>query len=281
MAKPKVLTPLHIGSAVFLLVVVSVLTTILFISSGGEPKQRTVAANATPAQIANKQDHIDALAVQLGEIQARVLRLDALSERLSRLAGVKASPPPKSPGRGGPELRANGLTEAQLAQNIQTLMTQIESRTDQLGALEAKLLLQSTERNARPTTYPVHGAYNSSSYGWRLDPFTGRNAFHEGLDFTAETGAPIYAAADGIITTAEQAADYGKIIKINHGSGIETRYAHTSQMLVKVGERVVRGQKIALVGNTGRSTGSHLHFEVRLNGEPLDPRKYLQVAVIN
>jgi murein DD-endopeptidase MepM/ murein hydrolase activator NlpD len=127
----------------------------------------------------------------------------------------------------------------------------------------------------------VDGAYNSSSFGWRLDPFTGHNAFHEGLDFTAETGTPIYASADGIVTTAEQQPDYGRIIKINHGAGIETRYAHTSKILVKVGDRVLRGQKIALVGSTGRSTGSHLHFEVRLNGEPLDPRKYLQVAVIN
>lgn len=100
-------------------------------------------------------------------------------------------------------------------------------------------------------------------------------AFHEGLDFTAEVGTPIYAAAGGIVTSAEQTPDYGKIIKIDHGSGLETRYAHTSMMFVKAGDRVEKGQMIAQVGNTGRSTGPHLHFEVRLNGAPLDPRSYL------
>ena len=282
LAKPKTLTLLHIISFLVLLVAISVSMTILLMPSsdggfnGKLPKTLHIGEE-------RRQDHIDALALQLGEIQARVMRLDALSDRLSKLAGVKDTSPPttKSPGRGGPEVRANGLTESQLEQNIATLTAKIEDRTDYLSALEAKLLLQSTEKNARPTSYPVAAAYNSSSYGWRLDPFTGHNAFHEGLDFTAETGTPIHASADGIVTTAEQTADYGKIIKINHGSGIETRYAHTSQMLVKVGDRVLRGQKIALVGNTGRSTGSHLHFEVRLNGEPLDPRKYLQIAVIN
>lgn len=101
-------------------------------------------------------------------------------------------------------------------------------------------------------------------------------AFHEGLDFTAEKGTPIYAAADGIVSQAESTPDYGNIVKVDHGSGLETRYAHASRVLVKPGERVEKGQLIAEVGNTGRSTGAHLHFEVRLNGVALDPRKYLQ-----
>ena len=131
------------------------------------------------------------------------------------------------------------------------------------------------KKNTLPSSTPVNASYNSSSYGWRIDPFTGRTAFHEGLDFTAEIGTPIYASADGIVTAAEQTPDYGKIVKIDHGSGLETRYAHASQLLVKVGERVNKGQVIARVGSTGRSTGAHLHFEVRLNGAALDPRKYL------
>jgi murein DD-endopeptidase MepM/ murein hydrolase activator NlpD len=101
-------------------------------------------------------------------------------------------------------------------------------------------------------------------------------AFHEGLDFLAETGTPIRAAASGIVLSAERTPDYGNIVKIDHGSGVETRYAHTSKMLVKAGDRVEKGQVIAEVGNTGRSTGPHLHFEVRLNGASLDPRKYLK-----
>jgi murein DD-endopeptidase MepM/ murein hydrolase activator NlpD len=124
---------------------------------------------------------------------------------------------------------------------------------------------------------PVNVGYNSSSFGWRLDPFNGHKAFHEGLDFMAELGTPIYAAAGGIVISAEQTPDYGKIIKIDHGSGLETRYAHASKLLVKTGERVRKGQVIAEVGSTGRSTGPHLHYEIRLAGNPLDPRKYLTV----
>jgi murein DD-endopeptidase MepM/ murein hydrolase activator NlpD len=96
------------------------------------------------------------------------------------------------------------------------------------------------------------------------------------LDFPASAGTPILAAADGIVTTAERTPDYGNIVKVNHGSGLETRYAHASKLLVKVGERVVKGQVIAHVGSTGRSTGPHLHYEIRLHGNSLDPRQYLQ-----
>ncbi|MEZ0316496.1 MAG: M23 family metallopeptidase, partial [Methylophilaceae bacterium] len=113
-----------------------------------------------------------------------------------------------------------------------------------------------------------------------VDPFSGHMAFHEGLDFTVEVGTPIHAAAGGIVMSAEQTPDYGKIVKIDHGSGLETRYAHASKLLVKAGERVEKGQLIAEVGNTGRSTGAHLHFEVRLNGAALDPRKYLQSDIL-
>ena len=127
-----------------------------------------------------------------------------------------------------------------------------------------------------PNSSPINAAYNSSSYGWRIDPFNGNKAFHEGLDFTANTGTPIRAAADGIVTLAEASGGYGNLVKIDHGSGLETRYGHASKILVKAGERVVKGQEIAEVGNTGRSTGAHLHYEIRLNGNALDPRQYLQ-----
>ena len=155
-------------------------------------------------------------------------------------------------------------------------MFEIERRSDRLSVFEAKLLQQKIKKDMLPSRSPVEVGYNSSSFGWRSDPFTGKTAFHEGLDFTASIGTPIYAAAGGIVTMAAQTPDYGKIVKIDHGSGIETRYAHTSLILVKVGDIVKQGQLIAKVGTTGRSTGAHLHFEVRLNGAPLDPRKYLK-----
>lgn len=229
-----------------------------------------------------RQQHLDALALQLGEIQARVMSMDALSDRLAKLAGVKQNnlESKQLPGRGGPQVDEHSISEAQLQQKITELTSDIELRRDRLNELEALLLQQSMQKNTLPSASPVQVGYNSSSYGWRIDPFTGKEAFHEGLDFTAEVGTPIYAAASGIVTAAEQTPDYGKIVKIDHGSGIETRYAHTSLMLVKVGDRVEKGQLIAQVGNTGRSTGAHLHFEVRLNGAALDPRKYIQ-ALLN
>ena len=242
----------------------------------------------------NPQKHLDTYAVQLGELQARITRLDAQSERLSKLAGEKL--PTKVPSvphlsdvnshdevkllppyRGGPLVRSHPITERELQIDISELLAKIDLRADNLSDLEAKLLQQSVLKDTLPNSSPVAAAYNSSSFGWRLDPFNGNKAFHEGLDFTASSGTPIYAAAEGIVSVAEQTSDYGKIVKIDHGSGLETRYAHASMLVVKVGQRVEKGQKIAEVGSTGRSTGPHLHYEIRLNGNSLDPRKYLTV----
>ena len=267
------------------LIVLPVMLTLALILPQGDDQHHGVQ-NLLPSplhfSLHNPQQHLDALAIQLGEIQAQVMRLDALSDRLAKLAGVKEKDLEKGmekdqpPARGGPEVKAYSLNEEQLKQKIAELADEIDRRSDRLSVLEAVLLQQSLQKDTIPSSAPVEVGYNSSSYGWRVDPFSGKMAFHEGLDFMAEVGTPIYAAAGGIVTCAEQTPDYGKIIKIDHGSGIETRYAHTSQMLVKVGDRVEKGQLIGKVGSTGRSTGAHLHFEVRLNGAALDPRKYLQ-----
>jgi murein DD-endopeptidase MepM/ murein hydrolase activator NlpD len=217
--------------------------------------------------------------MQLGQLQARVMRLDALSERLAQLAGVNGKEMEggaRAPGQGGPLLQARSLSADEISRQMTDLTRQLEERSDRLGVLETLLLQQNLKHATIPSGSPVDAAYNSSSFGWRNDPFTGQMAFHEGLDFTAEKGTPIYAAADGIVSQAENTPDYGNIIKVDHGSGLETRYAHASRILVKLGDRVAKGQLIAEVGNTGRSTGAHLHFEVRLNGVALDPRKYLQ-----
>lgn len=285
MAKAKTLTmPQTILLLALLLLLPIVLTLALFLpqDSGQKTGVKALLPSALQFALHNPQKHLDALALQMGEIQARVMRLDAQSDRLAKLAGVKEKDQEKelnkklSPGRGGPEVNAQPVTEEQLQAQISELLFEIERRSDRLSVFEAKLLQQKIKKDMLPSKSPVEVGYNSSSFGWRADPFTGKTAFHEGLDFTASTGTPVYAAAGGIVTTAEQTPDYGKIVKIDHGSGIETRYAHTSMILVKVGDIVKQGQLIAKVGNTGRSTGAHLHFEVRLNGAPLDPRKYLK-----
>ena len=266
---------------VSLLLASSMLTAALILPQAGGTDQgvnKLLPMRMLQAMRSNHQQHLDALALQVGQLQARIMRLDALSERLAELAGVKDKDIKASqlPGQGGPMVQERSLSADELQQQITALTAQLEQRNDRLGVLEAMLLQQNLKKNTIPSGAPVNVGYNSSSFGWRVDPFTGHMAMHEGLDFMAEAGTPIYAAADGIVAQAESTPDYGKIVKVDHGSGLETRYAHALRLLVKAGDRVQKGQLIAEVGSTGRSTGAHLHFEVRLNGVPLDPRKYLQ-----
>lgn len=303
MAKAKTLSVLQVSIIALALIVLPVLLTLLLIVPQDASTQQGVKS-LIPSHLKfsfnNPQKHLDAYALQLGEMQARIMRLDAQSERLSKLAGEKKEVRDKAeeqkllapkldtsnlgtsnqaaPNRGGPLVLDSPLTESDLQKKIAELLARIESDTDHFSNLEAKLLQQSVLKDMLPNSSPIEAAFNSSSFGWRLDPFNGHKAFHEGLDFTANTGTPIYAAAGGIVTTAEQTPDYGKIVKIDHGSGLETRYAHTSLIVVKVGDRVEKGQKIAEVGSTGRSTGPHLHYEIRLNGNALDPRQYLKAS---
>ncbi len=293
LAKAKSLTTGQTVALVVGLVFLPVLLTLLFITPKGNIKEHGVKAMLPPQlkhSIITSQVHLDAYAKELGELQARIMRLDAQNERLSRLAvekdksgnavvKLKSANQSELPGRGGPLVYANPMNELDLQAAINELAQAIDQRDEYLSALEARVLQQSVLKDMLPNNSPIRAAYNSSSYGWRIDPFNGNKAFHEGLDFTANTGAPIFAAADGIVSAAEHTPDYGNLVKVDHGSGLETRYAHASRLLVKVGERVVKGQKIAEVGSTGRSTGPHLHYEIRLNGSPLDPRKYLQQKV--
>ncbi|MBA3696086.1 MAG: M23 family metallopeptidase [Methylotenera sp.] len=314
MAKARTLSVLQVSMIALALVLVPIFITLLLIEPQDAAEQRGMKA-LLPAHLKfsfiNPQKHLDAYAIQLGDMQARIMRLDAQSERLSKLAGEKvpahssqSSQPkpdlaiknitslnnlskPLAPSvsskplpaySGGPLVRDAPLSEADLQRKIAELTAMIDFQTEHLSELEAKLLQQSVLKDTLPNNSPILAAYNSSSFGWRLDPFNGHKAFHEGLDFPANIGDPIYAAADGIVSASEQTPDYGKLVKIDHGSGLETRYAHASKLLVKVGERVEKGQKIAEVGNTGRSTGPHLHYEIRLNGNALDPRKYLKAS---
>lgn len=289
MAKAKSLSVMQAGMLIAALVLVPVLLTLLFITPQNNIKQQGVKALLPPhlkSSIISSQVHLDAYAKELGELQARMMRLDAQSERLAKIAGEKDKASGKKSNqkadsllpanRGGPLVNAHPMTEPDLQAAILELTKAVDARDESLSSIEAKILQQSVLKDMLPNSNPISAAYNSSSYGWRIDPFNGNKAFHEGLDFTANTGTPIRAAADGIVSAAEQSGAYGKLVKIEHGAGLETRYAHTSRILVKVGERVVKGQIVAEVGSTGRSTGPHLHYEIRLNGAALDPRKYLK-----
>ena len=228
------------------------------------------------------QGHLNAMAVKLGELQAQLLQLNGLGDRLAQMAGLKPKDPSpadlgKAPGRGGPApTLARDLTVDEFSTLLVQLSHAVDERSDQLGVLEALLVSSSANKKFLPTLAPVDAAWLSSSFGWRIDPFTGQKSFHEGLDFPSEAGTPVVAAASGKVTFADVQSQYGKIVEIDHGNGLVTRYAHCSMLFVKEGDLVVRGQRIAAVGSSGRATGPHLHFEVRLNGVPQNPARFLQ-----
>jgi murein DD-endopeptidase MepM/ murein hydrolase activator NlpD len=231
------------------------------------------------------QGHLNAMAIRVGELQAQMLRLDGLGERLAGIAGLKPQELPamragRKPGQGGAEssLPSRPLSVPELTDLLERLSRQVDERSDQLGVLEALLVQTSVNRKFLPTLAPIIDGWYSSNFGYRIDPFSGEQSFHEGVDFPADSGTPIVAAASGKVVTAEVHPQYGKMIEIDHGNGLLSRYAHTSQIFVKEGDLVMRGQRVATVGSTGRSTGPHLHFEVRLNGVPQNPARFLQSA---
>jgi len=227
------------------------------------------------------QDNLNAMAVRLGQMQAQLLRLDTLGERLAKLAGFKPQDLMfhEVPGRGGAvsSIPSQNLSLGDFTRQVEQLTRQLEDRGDKLGLLESMFTLESARQKLTPTKLPVEGGWYSSNFGWRIDPFTGQRAFHEGIDFMAEEGTPIYAAAAGVVVYSEFHPQYGNMIEIDHGNDLITRYAHASRRLVKVGDVVLRGSRIADVGRTGRATGSHLHFEVRQRGAARNPAQFLQL----
>ncbi len=185
--------------------------------------------------------------------------------------------PGEAPGAAAPmsSLPSRALTVAEFSDLLAKLGRQVEERTDQLGVLEALLVADSANRKFMPTLAPIIDGWFSSNFGYRIDPFTGLQSFHEGIDFPADSGTPVVAAASGKVIESGYQPQYGKIVAIDHGNGLVSRYAHASEVYVNEGDLVVRGQRVASVGSTGRSTGPHLHFEVRLNGVPQNPARFL------
>ncbi len=229
-----------------------------------------------------QRSSLDTLSVKLGEMQARVQRLDALGGRLVKLTGMKPSEFQfdQLPAQGGPLVTLNSqqMTEAGLARQIDFLTRVVDDRSDKLMALETLLMQNQLSKGLLPSSTPVSEGWYTSNFGWRVDPFTGKSAIHEGVDFMAEVGAAIHASAGGVVVYADSHPQYGNMVEVDHGNDIVTRYAHASRLLVKVGQVVRRGDKIAEVGSTGRSTGNHLHFEVRYKGIAQNPERFLKNA---
>lgn len=229
------------------------------------------------------RENLNAMAVKLGQMQARLMRLDALGERLSGMVGLK----PQEfrfdviPGQGGAvssTSQSRDLSSEEFTRQLGDLSKRIEGRADYLGVLESAMFDARAQMRLLPTSMPVETRWDASDFGWRIDPINGRRAFHEGIDFIADAGSPVFAAAGGVVVYAGYHPQYGNMIEIDHGNDYTTRYAHGSKLFVKVGEVVRRGRKIAEVGSSGRSTGPHLHFEVRYKGIAANPARFLHAS---
>jgi len=226
------------------------------------------------------KETVASLAVKVGELQARILRLDAFGERLAKAAGIKPTEFrfDEKPGQGGPAPSAaftRDLTLPEFKQKLDEISRVLDDRTDKMGVLDSVFMDDRLARKTIPTTLPVQDGFYSSNYGYRIDPITGRSTFHTGVDIIASPGTRVMAAAGGVVTAVEFHAEYGNIVDIDHDNGLNSRYAHLLKSAVKVGDVVLKGQYIGQVGSTGRTTGPHLHFEVREKGVPLNPNKFL------
>jgi len=240
---------------------------------------------ASVQQIQNRKteeyvrDNVTSMAVKLGEMQAQLMRLDSLGERISKNSGIAV---PKGEGsfksgRGGPLVNpSRPLSANELQREIDRLSEIVENRSDSLTALESQIMERRIKTTLLPTIVPIDSTHIGSTFGRRIDPIAGVSAMHEGIDFVAEPGTPVIASAGGVVLTVEAHPQYGNLIEIDHGNDFSSRYAHLSKLKVKVGQIVKRGQLIALSGNTGRTTGPHLHFEVRFKGVAQNPARFLQ-----
>lgn len=239
-------------------------------------ERRKVARARTDAE-----DHLDALSERVGLLQAQMMRLNALGARLAQIARVPktAFDFTQEPPLGGPEIPiAAHQNVRDFVAALGRLEHSIEEKQAHLGMLSRLLIQRHVASAVTPAGWPVRGGWISSPFGPRIDPLTGRPSFHPGIDIADAKGVPIHAMAAGIVTYAGVDGGYGMLVRIADGNGRTTYYGHTSKILVSVGQLVRKGQRIALVGSTGRSTGPHLHFEVRQNGDPVNPAPYLHLA---
>ena len=241
------------------------------------PEAPAVAASSDEA----RQEELRAMSARMADIQARMMRIDALGAHLAESARLKGEEFDfsRKPPMGGPEEDALSISldGAQVQRRIGSLSEELLVREAQLRALESVLQSRSQERVSLDNM-PVRDGYITSTFGYRSDPFTGRATFHGGIDFAGREGTDVFAVADGVVSFAGQRTGYGNVVEINHGDGLVTRYAHARSLAVRVGDVVSKDQLVAYMGSTGRSTGPHLHYEVLRNGKQIDPSGFIRIA---
>ena len=228
------------------------------------------------------EENLNALAMRLGEMQARVIRLDALGQRLTRMAGLEEGEFnfDAAPAQGGPEQVADSdpVAVEDFMARMDRLAQQMEDRGQQLAVLEEMMINRKLQDEVFPAGRPIDGGWISSRFGQRTDPFSGKPEHHDGVDFAGRAGTDVNAVASGVVTWAGDRWGYGRLVEINHGNGYVTRYGHNQDILVEVGQTVKKGDAVAHMGSTGRSTGPHVHFEVLRDGRRVDPKKYIYAS---
>ena len=227
------------------------------------------------------EDTLDALAIRIAQMNARIIRLDALGRRLTGMADLEDGEFDfdSMPAVGGPEepvATGSNIAVPEVVDAMQLLDYQLDNREAQLGVLEDVLMHQNLNNRVYPQGRPVGSGWISSYFGNRTDPFTGKLANHTGVDFAGKLGADVAVVADGVVTWSADRYGYGIMVEVNHGNGYSTRYAHNSDNLVKVGDEVKKGQTVALMGETCRATGPNLHFEVLKNGRRVNPVNFIR-----
>ncbi len=239
-----------------------------------EQKKAEIAAIRHTAQA-----DLDALALRIGQLQGQMLRLNALGERLVTQGdlGKDEFDFDSAPAMGGPQavVAEKYVPFNDVVSMLDELDREMADREQKLSVLESVLMNRSLRERLMPSGRPIAEGWLSSRFGKRNDPFTGKRVFHQGLDFAGKKGSNVVAVGDGVVSWSGKRSGYGNLVEITHGNGYTTRYGHNQKNLAKVGEKVKKGELIALMGSTGRSTGPHVHFEVLRNGKAVNPSRYL------
>ena len=244
---------------------------------------------------ADAKRKLEAMTRKLAEIQARVTRLDALGMHLTVLAGLDegefdftAVPAVGGPAVGGPEINGPEIGGQELAapalavlpdefeEELELLSVTLDDRDTQLDVLAGLLFDAEAQAEAIPSGRPIASGWLSSHFGYRNDPFTGKKTWHQGVDFAGKEGTDVIAVASGVVSWSGNRDGYGNMVEVAHGDGLLTRYAHNDENLVDVGDLIRKGEPLARMGNTGRSTGPHVHFEVFKHGRAVDPSSYIR-----
>ncbi len=228
--------------------------------------------------VAQKSEIQEYYAKRLGELQAEAIRLKAITEELASMAGLDTAAYllDATPAQGGMDIDGTSVTTDDFQSHIVELENIFSQQSIQLEKLQDYLITETNIESAIPSGKPIKEGWTSSYYGYRIDPFNGKKVFHHGLDFAGKAGSNVYAVADGMVSWTGKRGGYGEMVEIDHGNGYVTRYAHNKGLKVQVGDRIAKGQAIASMGSTGRSTGPHVHFEILRDGKTVNPYNFVK-----